>query len=388
MKTALFHRKPFAPKSESIILTISKDYVTDWGVWEAIRELSQNSLDSADKTETKPIINYHKETKSMIFISEKAHLSTTTLILGGGNKMTEDTQRGKFGEGYKLALVVLLRLGINVTIYNGSEVWEPEFIYSDMFKTELLTIHITKTHTNNKDLTIKLTGVEAIQAATSKHRVLLNRKNSIGYETEYGCILTEERFKGQIFVGGIFVCEATIPLEHGYDFNPDQVDLGRDRGLMDSFNIQWLTSKMWNEACKYSEEALDITSKLIASNKDSTKYINNHSVIAPIIEEVAEDFYDQYTDEAIPVSSEEELRQVKEKYSNAKPVIVNDVQQSIIRKSEQYSITKEELVEKPAIPSPSKQVNALISIYNNGSGVSFSLFADRLQDAATQWVNK
>ena len=388
METALFHKKPFAPKSESVTLTISKDYVSDWGVWEAIRELSQNSLDSADKTETKPIINYHKETKSMIFISEKANLSTTTLVLGGGSKITDDAQRGKFGEGYKLALVVLIRLGIDVTIYNGNEVWEPEFIYSDMFKTELLTIHITKTHTNNKDLTIKLSGVEPDQAATSKHRVLLNRENSIGYKTRYGSILTEARFKGQIFVGGIFVCDSTTPLDHGYDFNPDQVDLGRDRGLMDTFDIQWLTSKMWNEASKYSKEALEITSKQISSNKGATRLINNQSVTDQIVDHVSDEFYSQYTELAIPVANEEESRQVKEEYSNAIPVIVNDVQQSVIRRSEQYSQNKGELTVNTRVLSPCQQIKSIFSAYNENIGITIEHVEEELLARAGSWIAK
>ena len=54
--------------SRIVTLTISDNYVIDWGIWEAIRELAQNAMDNFDKTGNPMSIGFHKRTKNFRFI--------------------------------------------------------------------------------------------------------------------------------------------------------------------------------------------------------------------------------------------------------------------------------------------------------------------------------
>ena len=311
---------------KDIQLTIAKDYVSDWGIWEAFRELAQNALDHSDRSSTKVSIGFSKRTKALTLISENIVLHKQSLILGCTSKTEDSNQRGQFGEGYKLALVVLLRLGIKVTINNGDEVWVPSFKWSQEFQAELLTISVAKIKTTNKHLVFRLAGITKEQAKQLTDKVLINREQQKGYRTDYGKILTEERFKGQVFVGGLYVCKPNLKdLEQGFDFDPQHVSLGRDRGLMDSFDVQWLASKMWGTIFAPDTKVIDETARLVLAGNATTRYYGSvHSAHnSDITNRVSEIFYEEYTDTAVPVTSEAERTLVLSNYDNAVPVIVS-----------------------------------------------------------------
>lgn len=373
----------------NIILPISINYVSEWGIWEALRELSQNSLDHADKSCTKPVIRYYKNSKTMLFVSEDIKLDISSLVLGNGTKTEDGDQRGQFGEGYKLALIVLLRLGINITIYNNNEIWTPIFKYNELFKAEILTINILPTNNmNNKDLVIKLTGVLPDQAATTKHRILLNRFKAIGHPTKYGTILTEKRFKGQIFVGGVYVTTSNLNLTHGYDFNPAEVSLGRDRGLIDSFDIQWLTSKMWAVASKLNKKVLEETAKLIKTNQDCVEYLHNYSINNTLTKKISDDFYNQHSNNAIPVLDEYERKSMSNAYNNAIPIVVSRTEKSIITNSSQYINTMNTVFIKGVILTPEEHIALILRKYVNDFGPLYNDLSNELLTASLKWISK
>ena len=47
---------------------------------------------------------------------------------------------GSFGEGYKIALLVLKRLNYDVTVFNNEFIWKPEFRFHKGFEAETLCI--------------------------------------------------------------------------------------------------------------------------------------------------------------------------------------------------------------------------------------------------------
>ena len=60
-------------QERTIELTIAKNYVCDWGLWEALREIFQNAIDS-DKKGHKLDINYSEDTQSLIIFNENVFL--------------------------------------------------------------------------------------------------------------------------------------------------------------------------------------------------------------------------------------------------------------------------------------------------------------------------
>lgn len=115
-------------------LPISPNYVCNWGIKEAVREILQNAIDSEQCGYPKKVL-YSPDCSVLTIINEGARLPLSSLVLGCSSKSDIDGMIGKFGEGYKLALVVLLRKGFSVDIINGMEEWTPSFVYSDKFKT-------------------------------------------------------------------------------------------------------------------------------------------------------------------------------------------------------------------------------------------------------------
>ena len=73
--------------------------------------------------------------------NEGTALSRSTLLLGSTSK-GDGGSRGKFGEGYKLAFLVLCRLGVQVQVRTGSEIWTPYIEKSDTFGSDLLKVKI------------------------------------------------------------------------------------------------------------------------------------------------------------------------------------------------------------------------------------------------------
>ena len=76
-------------------------------------------------------------------------------MLGCSSKGSIDGMIGKFGEGYKLALIVLLRKGFKVDIINADEEWKPRFANSEKFDTQVLTIDVKSLSTENEDCILK-----------------------------------------------------------------------------------------------------------------------------------------------------------------------------------------------------------------------------------------
>ena len=86
-------------------MSLDANYVSDWTAQDAFRELFQNAIDWG---------NWSHSIKdgTLCIISHNANLSPSTLLLGSSSKK-DGTTIGKWGEGYKLAMLVLVRLGYN-----------------------------------------------------------------------------------------------------------------------------------------------------------------------------------------------------------------------------------------------------------------------------------
>jgi|GEM_PF-637172 len=89
----------------------------DWGIWEAIRDIVQNSLDETER------YDYGYDT-SGLWIADKGKGVAIDAFLLGPPKAKPDYARGKFGEGMKIAALTLLRAGYSVRVETADrEVW-------------------------------------------------------------------------------------------------------------------------------------------------------------------------------------------------------------------------------------------------------------------------
>lgn len=225
-------------------LTISRDYVYDWTVMDAVREVMQNAIDSeTDGNEMS--ISYNSGNLSMT--NYGVDLDVSTLVLGGSDKRNGN-YLGKFSEGYKLALIVLLRNNLKVNIYTNGQKWTPEFKKSRKFKVETLHINVEQSDDYESGLiNFEIIGLDydLFKKIRSKHiAILRNMGHGVGEveESEYGEILLHKDYAGMMFSNGLFIQEDST-FDYGYNFKSEYVELDRDRKAINYYKLKELTAR-------------------------------------------------------------------------------------------------------------------------------------------------
>lgn len=222
-------------------LPLSVNYVRHWGIVEAVRELLQNALDSDSPFE-------FQHGKGFVrIISRGSYLPTETLVLGETTKADDNKKIGSFGEGYKIALLVLVRAGISVEVFNNDKYWVPSLESSKQFNgTQVLVIKEKPYNPgSNPGLIFHLSGLSDQQIAdVSRSCIRLWQPEEVGVvePTPWGDVLLNH--SGTLFVNGLFVCNTR--LKYSYNMKPQYLRLERDRQTVSTFDLQWLTMQMWN----------------------------------------------------------------------------------------------------------------------------------------------
>lgn len=217
-------------------LPISRHYVGHWGLVEAVRELIQNAIDSDSPFE------YAFDADKLYITSRFAKLEASTLVLGTTSKAGAADKIGSFGEGYKIAMLVLTREGFPLTVLNGDKQWIPEFKVSHTFGSEVLHINETPIKRQERGLDFIVSGLtpENIDEIRSMCLRMQSPMNDV-IGTKYGLILPSK--PGKLYVGTLFVCDTD--LKYGYDINPEHLALERDRQTVSGFSLRMLTKDMW-----------------------------------------------------------------------------------------------------------------------------------------------
>lgn len=217
-------------------LSLSRNYVSSWGIEEAIRELLQNAKDSDGEEQ----IYIDKQNGTITITNKNTSIPSSTLLLGNTSKKDDLDKIGQFGEGYKLAILVLLREGKDVSIQNGNKLWEPSFEYSDNFDCEVLCI--TETDSSGNDLVFEISGFSGCELTDLENEFLgINGQAYNSIHTSYGEILTDSQFKGKVFVEGLPVYEDNN-FDYGYNFDARYVTLDRDRKSINLYELKRLTA--------------------------------------------------------------------------------------------------------------------------------------------------
>lgn len=322
-------------------MSLSPNYVPEWGVVEAVRELFQNAIDQQIVVEDNEMFFDYDGVSVLRIGNKKSVLEARSLLMGSTTKKKDDRTIGQHGEGYKVATLVLSRIGRVVTFYNYGmrEVWKPRLVNSRRYDSQILTFFVDKKHiwqsVPDHNLSIEVEGItpedyEAIKASN----LHLQDVGSV-IETSKGRILEDERFKGKVYVNGLYVCDYK-QYECGYDFKPQYVKLDRDRKLMSDFDLQWLSSSMWNTA-----NEPDKLVALAKEGKADTLYSGYQGVTnsSSVYDTAHEAFKREHGENAVPVSKQEELSRVSSSY---KAIIVPEAYQQLIVRSSQYEAPKPE----------------------------------------------
>lgn len=316
-----------------IELTLAPTYVPSWTCVDAIRELFQNALDQeAQNPENKANWEYHDDTHELVISNAKSKLEAASLLLGQTSKAGDKSTIGQFGEGYKIATLVLLREGKNVVFYNYGikEVWRPRFVKSRRFGTSILTFFTEKKpiweRVPSADLEIVIEGItpEEYYEEIVPSNLHLRNDYKVLEETEYGNVID---LPGKVFVNGLYVCDYE-PYTYGYNFKPEYICLDRDRKMVSDFDLRWMASKMWS-----GSNNTDKVLEMISESKADVAFLEDVSYSKKWCDLAAEKFKDVYGPEAIPVTSQEEMENVPTGY---KGIVVSSSYSALIKGSSSF----------------------------------------------------
>lgn len=206
---------------------ITAAYVSDWGLREALREIIQNALDAGDMQ----IGRYNGDDNHWV-ISNQGSFDREVLLLG--NSIKSDGAIGKYGEGMKLAMLVLARLEIVHYVETGNNSYRGVFDLVD-FETPTFTIH-------------------EIQSPMSErvkfhiHYDISDIVHDIYKDIDHGFC------EGGLYVNGLYVSD--LPgFRYGYNMPNSMVNLDRDRRSVDTAVVKAYAAKLILAEMTYSKIA-------------------------------------------------------------------------------------------------------------------------------------
>ena len=311
--------------SSKFELTIDTNYVKDWGVPQAIRELFQNSVDEEiQNPDNESYFRYNEDEHILIIGNKQSVLNIESLLLGVSTKTDDKHTIGQFGEGYKIATMVLLRTNHPITFYNygAREVWTTRLVKSRRYNGRLVpTFFVDKNFfwqsVPDNNLTIKVENI-SVEEYEQVRNFILCLQLELGKILDcgsYGRILLDPKYKGNVYVSGLYVCH-NDRLTYSYDITPEYLQLDRDRQTVSDFDLLWMTSRMWGKHTK-TQEFKDV---FYSEHPDDVAYIDVMVSVSKFNEEFLTDFFAKYGENAIPVSTQQEYDLVRDK--GGKPVFV------------------------------------------------------------------
>lgn len=354
--------------AETYELTLTENYVSDWDFYDAIRELIQNGTDQEilDTSNHFDMI-YDPGEKVLQFINATSKLQINTLLLGRSSKTNNSDTVGQFGEGYKIAALVLNRIGKTFTIYNNNknEVWTSKFINSKKWLEKILQFTVTKNETDNKGLVIEIGNVTywEYEGISDIWLQRYEEKNDVEkIPTMYGEILLNDELSGRIFVNGLSV-NSKNEMHYGYNFKPKYIKLERDRRTCDDWEMGYVTTRMICEAVLAGSLSIYEVTKLADMDAKDIYHMSfayYEENVAKVKELLLQQFDAQYLD-SIPVETQEEYNRVKT--YGGKPVIVPQPIARMLKDTMRARIKKLSMENLDDIPTVKEQLERWLNAW-------------------------
>ena len=203
-------------------LNIARAYAPNWAVVQALREIGANYLDAGDhETEETP--------DGLRFVSNANPGLDALFVMGATDKREDGRSIGTFGEGLKMAALVLTReTGCALVIRSPKGRIAFEFRKPDGFGIEVLHAVLDETDVSDKFVT-EVTGAtravhDRLFLARRPKGSCKMRKYDVGEPTK-------------IFCKGVFVM-AIADMKSAYHWNLDNLTLNRDRSIAEESAIR------------------------------------------------------------------------------------------------------------------------------------------------------
>jgi hypothetical protein len=331
-----------------IELTLKSDYLPNWGMNEGIREIIQNAKDADTQYNAKMSIEHKGNT--LIIANDGVTIPHEALLFGHTTKSNNDHLIGKFGEGLKLGILALVRAGHPVKIITGNEVWRPVIENSEKFNASVLVFKINKKQIFTNKVCVEIINISKQDWEKLKENFLFLYKLSQDQAVclRQGSLLLDNKFKGKIYVKGIFV-QHDPKLHYGYDFANADVD--RDRRMIASYDLNWKVREMWSSALNEREDLNSKFSTMLFEQahdvNDITEYNASYFPVNAL-DFVANEFINKFGKDAVPVENFEQSKDIE--HFGKRGIVVNKNLNAVLSSSKlgSYKSIKESLSSEAA----------------------------------------
>lgn len=218
---------------------MTADYRKTWGVWEALREIYQEYLDLFHAW------TVTQENGILTIQGVGSHMRLRNLLLGGSDK--HEGHIGKFGEGTKIAWLVLLRAGIPFRLTTG-EFHNLHARWADLYGEQVLEICWTEGEMfEGARYELEWSG------DTYMDRVIRPNDPRILFQDSFGRMILEEEDPA-IYVKGLWTGPAKLNGTFTtFSYNLPHLTLAEDRQVTDNWQVSWEIGKTW---CSVDDEDL------------------------------------------------------------------------------------------------------------------------------------
>jgi len=212
-----------------IAYPISLAYRKSWGTWEALREFYQNALDEADGFEI------DKTAKGLVISDTGQGLKFRHLILGVSDK--GENARGSYGEGLKIAILVLLRENYTVRVRAGD--LELKSVIDYLEGEPVLAVDYIKIDTEHKGTEILICNYGG---ETYENRIIRHGTKNVLFEFKDGQIIKEDN--PCLYVKEIFCQEIS---KYEFSYNLAKIKLDHERNVADPYSIRRNVGYIWSQ---------------------------------------------------------------------------------------------------------------------------------------------
>lgn len=257
---------------KTINYTMTPEYRSNWNAVDAVREIVQNCLDNRQN-----VSDYTLDDDGTVSITTEGFiLPLRTLALGESEK--PDGAIGGFGEGLKLALMILKREGCDIKVTTGDKLIVPSFDMNEAVGLETFCIKVFE----DRDF---YDGLRFDFKINTGHIDQLKRHVNVFSDDvlplpNKDTVDIIEHMPGVVMVNGLYICSEE-KFRYGYNFSPSKIDLGCDRQIASSFGMAWETSKVWADRISDSnaDEVLNMISKGCLDVADIQYHISERKAV-------------------------------------------------------------------------------------------------------------
>ncbi len=224
-----------------------------WGQWEMVREFVQNSLDATNS------VSIEKKSDGLLITDKGKGFNALNLLMGTSTKSPCD--RGRFGEGMKIACLAGLNLGYEIKIETDSMLVKPVFKeleiiqpLGEVVKAEIMVFKYTEIpDVGGTKVFIKGykgdTYLDRFNLEYNK-RIISKKELNFCEQRPYPSYIIEESVSGiiknRIYVRNIFVQEIPKDKISLFSYDLFNVKLSTDRNIPAFEDIWDEIGKLWS----------------------------------------------------------------------------------------------------------------------------------------------